>query len=469
MAVNSRILIIDDDKWSLKLSREILEQKKYSVDTALGGKQGAELIRNKSYDLVLTDMKMEDYNGIDILRIAKAQSYKPSVIVMTGYGSIETAVEVMKLGSLDYIQKPLDNEQAMRTIALALKKAEMNRKAADLAISKKGTSCYKKMISENTKMKELFKRVDLVSASDVAVLIEGESGTGKELIARSIHHRGTRAKRPFVAVNCSALPEPLLESELFGHVKGAFTGAHQEKKGLFEEADRGTLFLDEIGDLPISLQVKILRVLQERELRKVGGTGSTKVDFRLISATNKNLATLIKEKKFREDLYYRLKVVPIMLPPLRERKDDVCLLLDHFLKETIKKFWGKQKRFSDEALTVLKNYTWPGNIRELENLVEGAVILSSSSVITLADLKPMLHIPETAVTNKRSLPGNLELDLNLGPNTSLKSKFSIAEKNYIMKALAENKWNQVKTARELGIGRTTLWRKIKTMGLNKTL
>ena len=460
LVVKPRILVVDDDKWILKYSTEILEQKKYNVDTALGGRKGIELIKSRVYDLVLTDMQMDDYNGIDILGIAIAQSYKPAVIIMTGFGSIETAIKAIKLGAFDYIQKPIDTEQVMHTIALSLKQAELKRKK---------TAVYKEIISKSSEMEEVLDLMDLVSGNDVAVLIEGESGTGKELAARYIHYKGSRANGPFVAVNCSALPEPLLESELFGHVKGAFTGAEKNKTGLIEEADGGTFLLDEIGDMPKSLQVKLLRFLQEGEVRRVGGTAIKKVDVRIISSTNRKLLSLIKAGEFREDLYYRLKVVPITLPPLRERKEDIGLLLDYFLIQSAKKLRRKQKGFSDQALTVLNNYPWPGNIRELENMVEGVVVLSRSSVITTAEIGMVLHIPETSVINRRLSPVNLKLDLDINSDISMKKKFNIAEKNYILKALDGNKWNQAQTAKELGIGRTTLWRKIKAMDLKKTL
>ena len=458
LAANSRILVVDDDKWILKYSTEILEQKKYNVDTALGGRKGVELIKSRTYDLVLTDMQMNDYNGIDILGIAIAQSYKPVVIIMTGFGSIEVAIKAIKLGAFDYIQKPIDTEQTMHTITRALKQAELK---------KRKTTVYKEIISKSSKMKEVLNLMDLVLENDVPVLIEGESGTGKELAARYIHYKGSRADGPFIAVNCSALPEPLLESELFGHVKGAFTGAEKNKKGLLEEADGGTFLLDEIGDMPKNLQVKLLRFLQEGEIRRVGATVSKKIDVRIISSTNSKLLSLIKAGEFREDLYYRLKVVPITLPPLRERKEDIGLLLDHFLEESSKKLSKKPKCFSEQALTVLKNYPWYGNIRELENMVEGSFVLSRSSVITTSDIEMILHIPATTDRNKRSFSANLKLDLNLDSNINMKNKFNIAEKNYILKALEGNKWNQAKTAKELGIGRTTLWRRIKAMGLKK--
>ena len=332
MAVSSRILVVDDDKWSLKYTKEILEQKKYQVDTAFGGKRGMDLIKSRAYDLILTDMKMDDCDGIEILKAAVAQSYKPEIIVITGYGSIQTAVKALKLGAFDYIQKPLDTEPAMRTIALALKQAALKEEAADHDIGRKETANYKRIISQSPGMKKILGLMDLVSTNDVPVLIEGESGTGKELVARYIHYKGSRAEGPFVVVNCSALPESLLESELFGHVKGAFTDASKNKTGLIEEADGGTFLLDEIGDMPINLQAKLLRFLQDGEVRKVGSTVSKNIDVRIISSTNKNLASLMKTGKFREDLYYRLKVIPIKLPPLRDRNGDITLLLDYFLK-----------------------------------------------------------------------------------------------------------------------------------------
>ncbi|MCK4543864.1 MAG: sigma-54-dependent Fis family transcriptional regulator, partial [Spirochaetales bacterium] len=338
MARNSRILVVDDDKWTREFARKIFEREGYRIDTAAGGREAIKKIKGSVYDLVITDLVMKDCNGIEVLKKAREQSYDPEVIVMTGYGSVETAVKTLKLGAYDYLKKPLDPGRTILTIEQALEKRKLRREVESFRSQVEEKFGVRQIITKSPKMCDVMRLVDLVMTNDSAVLIEGESGTGKELVARAIHFGGPRASRPFIALNCGALPEQLLESELFGHVKGAFTGADSNKKGIFEEADGGTLLLDEVGDMPLSLQVKLLRVLENGEVRKVGGTNSIHVDVRIISSTNRNLSSLLKEGKFREDLYYRLRVVPIKLPPLRKRKEDIMSLLDHFLEVYSRKF-----------------------------------------------------------------------------------------------------------------------------------
>jgi DNA-binding NtrC family response regulator len=457
--MNSRILVVDDDKWTREFVRAIIEKEGYQVNSAAGGRAALKKIEDSIYDLVITDLVMEDYNGIDVLKKAKEQSYDPEVIVITGYSSVETAVKTLKLGAYDYLNKPLDPGRTILTIKQALEKRKLRREVESFRSHVEEKFGVRQIIAMSPKMRDVMRLIDLVITNDSAVLIEGESGTGKELVARAIHFEGPRASNHFIALNCGALPEQLLESELFGHVKGAFTGADSNKKGIFEEADGGTLLLDEVGDMPLSLQVKLLRVLENGEVRKVGSTKSICVDVRIISSTNRHLSSLLKEGKFREDLYYRLKVVPITLPPLRERKEDIMPLLDHFLKVYSIRFKKNVRGFSDKALVMLLNYNWPGNIRELENLVEGAVIFSQSSVITPKEILAILQITEIPKVKR----GEGHSDLNI------KKRFIDLEKEYILKALEENNWNQVKSARDLGIGRSTLWRKMEKMHLKKPL
>ena len=459
MARNSRILVVDDDKWTREFARKIFEREGYRIDTAAGGREAIKKIKGSVYDLVITDLVMKDCNGIEVLKKAREQSYDPEVIVMTGYSSVETAVKTLKLGAYDYLKKPLDPGRTILTIEQALEKRKLRREVESFRSQVEEKFGVRQIITKSPKMCNVMRLVDLVMTNDSAVLIEGESGTGKELVARAIHFGGPRASRPFIALNCGALPEQLLESELFGHVKGAFTGADSNKKGIFEEADGGTLLLDEVGDMPLSLQVKLLRVLENGEVRKVGGTKSIHVNVRIISSTNRNLSSLLKEGKFREDLYYRLRVVPITLPPLRKRKEDIMPLLDHFLEVYSRKFKKNVQSFSDKALVMLLNYDWPGNIRELENLVEGTIIFSQSTVITPIEISTILQIKETSGENGEEGPSDL----------NIKKRFIKLEREYILKALEENNWNQVKTARDLGIGRSTLWRKMEKMRLKKPL
>lgn len=462
-----KILIIDDSNFCLKKITKKLGDK-YSLEMALGGKIGADLIAENNYDLILTSLKMKDFDGMFILKKAREQNSDTYVIIMTRYASVETAVDCLKKGAFDYIQKPLDTNELRRKIQSALK--NRIQKKTHSGKSQNGESVFcKKIISQNYKMKELFKIMDIVAMNKVNVLIEGESGTGKELVARYIHYRGQRANKPFIAVNCTAIPESLLESELFGYKKGSFTGALHDKKGLIEEAEGGTFLLDEIGDMSVALQGKLLRFLQERTIRKVGGSTSEKVDVRIISSTNQNLRSLIRTGKFRDDLYYRLKVVPILLIPLRKRRDDIRLLLNHFINKLALELNEKPKKISDDALLLLEAYHWPGNVRELENLVECLIALNHfSETITSNEIKKHFQNIELEEKEYKSESDEILNGLILNREKNMKEKFSIVEKNCIVAALEKNNWNQMKASKELGIGRTTLWRRINSMNIKRS-
>jgi len=456
MGNKPHILIIDDERSIIDFLSMLLKEKGYEVDEGESGEEGIKKVTTNRYDLILVDLMMEKYSGIDVLKVAKQQDYNPEVIIMTAYGSIISAVDAIKLGAFDYITKPFDSKRLAITIEQALERKSLKdevdllRKKIDEGLG------FGQIIFRSFVMRKVMNTVEMVAQIDSTVLIQGESGTGKELIARAIHQKSSRRERAFIPVNCGALPENLLESELFGYVKGAFTGALHDRNGLFEEADGGTIFLDEIGDMPVSLQIKLLRVLQDGEVRKVGANESKMYDVRIITATNKDLEVLLKEGKFREDLFYRLNVIPLVLPSLRERPEDIPALLIYYLEIYKKKFKRAVEGFEQEAIEFLMNYDWPGNVRELTNLVERTLALTNSRMIKLADISkfieqeknPFNNSAETAVLN-------------------LQEALQREERNCILKALTKNSWNQTLASKELGISRTSLWRKMKQLGISE--
>lgn len=453
----SFVLVVDDEEWVRVSLSTLLQGDGYTVDTAADGTEAKRKIEEGIFDMIITDLKLKDISGIDILKIAKTQSYDPEVLMITAYGTVESAVEAIKLGAFDYLTKPLDSKRVALTVKQALERRDLRSEVSTLRRQMGEKYGRVNIIYASLKMKRILELVDLVSRTDSTVLIEGESGTGKELIARAIHFDGPRANKPFIAVNCGSLPEPLLESELFGHVKGAFTGALRDKKGLFEEAEGGTLLLDEIGDLPLSTQVKLLRVLQDGEVRRVGSNSTQRVHVRTIASTNRSLKSLIEKGNFREDLYYRLNVIPIIVPPLRERREDIVPLVNHFVKEFGRKLRKDIKGFSPAALKMLLDSKWPGNVRELENLVERTVALSSSELVTPSELDTSLHL-ENIISQRES--AKLE-EITLG------STYRILEREQILRSLEKHRWNRLKVARELDISRTSLWRKMKKFGLER--
>ena len=389
--VGPQILVVDDDASMVRMLRHRLEREGYRVASASNGEEGLSLIRNEVFNLVVTDMKMPKLRGDELAKAISQFNPEIPVIIMTAYGEVGEAVKLMQDGIFHYVTKPFDVEELMGRIRKALDRHRtttevkqvrtriMNRRKSDFIVG----SC--------PKIEELLTQISIVAQNDVPVIIYGESGTGKELVARAIHYTGKRADRPFIVENCGAIPENLIENELFGHVKGAYTDARTDQKGLFEEAHGGTLFLDEIGELPLALQVKFLRVLQDGEFKRIGSTKSIKVDVRVIAATNKDLIQAIAEKTFREDLFYRLNVIPIHIPPLRERKEDIPLLINHFLQEFNKELGKGVEGFSPAAIQKMMTYQWPGNIRELKNKVKQAMVLTRNNVITAEDL--FFHVP----------------------------------------------------------------------------
>ncbi|MDL1955702.1 MAG: sigma-54 dependent transcriptional regulator [Candidatus Desulfofervidus auxilii] len=450
------ILIVDDEKNYLVVLKAVLEEEGYEVLTAQDAFSALEIMQHTDLDVVVTDMKMPQMDGITLLEKIKEINEDLPVIMMTAYGTVETAVEAMKKGAFDYILKPFSNEELKITIRKAINVYQLLKENRRLNQALYHQYHFDNIIGKSKTMQAVFDIIKKVAATKTTVLITGESGTGKELVARAIHYNSPRKNAPFISVNCAALPETLLESELFGHEKGAFTGATAMRKGRFELADKGTLFLDEVSEMSPALQVKLLRVLQEKEFERVGGTRTLKVDVRIIAASNKDLREEVDSGNFREDLYYRLNVVHIHLPPLRKRPEDIPLLVAHFLKKYTKEMGKSELKISPEALSLIYNYSWPGNVRELENAIERAVVLCSGK-----EIKPE-HLPEELREEKRTPSSLLE---NLPKNLTLPQLLEEIEIRLIRQALAESNFIQAKAARLLGITKSLLQYKIKKYNL----
>ncbi|TDI89875.1 MAG: sigma-54-dependent Fis family transcriptional regulator [Caldithrix sp.] len=455
------ILAVDDETDFTDTLSSILTKQEYSVDTSCSGYEALQMLSIRPYDLVLLDLTMPLISGIDTLkRIQKIDPGLP-VIILTGDSRVGTVVDAMKLGAYDFFSKPLDWEKLEIAIKNALITKELRGEVSRLKGQLKSKYSFERIIGNSKTMQEVFRSLERVIETNVTVSIQGESGTGKELLARSIHFNGRRKQKPFVAVNCAAIPESLLESEFFGHEKGAFTGAIARRVGKFEQADGGTIFLDEIGDMPYSTQVKILRVLQERRFQRVGGTETVEVDVRVISATNKNLEEEMKQGNFREDLYYRINVYPIFVPPLRRRREDIPALAAFFLEKFNKEYRRKIKAILPQTLDYLMNYEWPGNVRELENILERSFLHASDGVlaaehlpITITSLKEDWHQDDSFIDLKKVV----SLTKQITPMKDL-------EKEVLQQALKLTNYNMSSAALELGIGRTTLYRKIEKYGI----
>jgi len=412
--VSSRLLVVDDEQSLLEFLHLLFEEEGYGVDRANSATEAREKILGTRYDLVLCDILMPDGNGLDILKEIKERYPHTAVIMMTAYTSTKSAIEAMKLGAYNYISKPFDVEELKIVVAGALEKSGLEVENVYLRRELEQKYQFKNIVGRSPKMQEVFSLIERVARTASTVLIRGESGTGKELIARAIHFSGPRSKNRFLSINCGALPENLLESELFGHEKGAFTGAVREKKGLFQEADKGTLFLDEVGEMTTSMQVKLLRVLQEKRVRRVGGNQEEAIDVRIIAATNQDLRALIDEGKFRDDLYYRINVIPIHIPPLRQRRGDIPMLVEYFLRKYSDEMAIPRKPITVETLQLLESYGWPGNVRELENTIERALALSTSESLTTQDLPVHLLSGGSRVSDAVTLPEEgLDLEAHL--------------------------------------------------------
>jgi len=404
--MTAHILVVDDEQSIQEFLRLLLEEGGFRVTTAGSVEDGRNQFLQDSFDLVLCDIIMPDGNGLDLLQEIKQQDARTSVIMMTAYTSTKTAIEAMKRGAYDYISKPFDVEELKVVVQKALEKAELVDENLFLRRELEEKYRFSNIIGRSRPMQEIFALIERVSRTSSTVLVEGESGTGKELIARAIHYESNRATHRFLSVNCGALPEDLLESELFGHERGSFTGAVREKKGLFREAHGGTLFLDEISEMSPAMQVKLLRALQEKKVRRVGGNEEEPVDVRIIAATNRDLKEQTETGLFREDLFYRINVIPIRLPPLRRRREDIPLLVDFFIKKYSESMSIEQKKISVEAMRTLESYYWPGNVRELENVIERALALSTAEAMTSDDLPIHLMQPQPSPGDETVLPDN---------------------------------------------------------------
>ena len=456
MAVET-VLIVDDEKNYLLVLEALLTKEGFQVLTAGSGSEALAVLREAEIDLVLTDMKMPGMDGIELLTAIKETDPDLPVIVMTAFGTVDRAVEAMKLGAFDYLTKPFENKELLVTVAKALELSRLIRQNQLLRRQVAQRFGMDNVVGRSKQMMEVYRIIEKVAPTKATVLISGESGTGKELVARAIHRRSERESKPFVSVNCSALTETLLESELFGHEKGAFTGAVAARKGRFELADGGSLFLDEIGHTSPALQVKLLRVVQERAFERVGGTRTIKVDVRLITASNRDLKAEVEAGRFQEDLYYRLNVVHIQLPPLRERADDIPLLAAHFLEKYRTELGQGGLEFEPEVIKALSSYPWPGNVRELENVVERAVVLASGPRIRAVDLP--------AEVRGAGL-GQLDLDHFVASGTPLPETLEQLEQYLIRQALARADNVQARAAEILGISKSNLQHKLKKYHLH---
>jgi len=457
------ILVIDDEISMLELLEIILAKEGYQVTCAESGNQAISLLKKETYDLLLCDIKLGDINGIDVLKRAKEKNPDTVVIMISAYASTENAVEAMNEGAYDYVPKPFDNEELKQTIknALAMRTIDQEKKA--LNVDRKKTIHFKKIVGSSPRMLHIYDMIRQVSKTKTNIMITGESGTGKELIARAIHEQSDRSNSPFVVINCGSIPETLMESEFFGHIKGAFTGATNDKKGLFEVADQGTVFLDEIGELSTSFQVKLLRAVQEKVFKRVGGTQDISVDIRFISATNKDVKKEIIAGQFREDLFYRLNVIEIKVPPLRERMGDLKPLAQFFLDKYSKEMGKEITKISSYAIELLKKYDFPGNIRELENLLERSVALSNTNILLPDSL-------ELSVYKKRWIEGvkDRRFDLDeVAHGVSIDSILAEIERAYLEKALTIAHGNKHKAAELLGITFRSIRYRLEKLSIDK--
>jgi DNA-binding NtrC family response regulator len=440
--VKPQVLVVDDEPPQLEILRLILGSEGYEVVAAASGRAALAALRRQPFDLVLTDLKMPDLSGIALLEQIQREQPGACVVLMTAHGTIDSAVEAMRKGAFDYLTKPLDRDALLLAVSRAVERTRLVSENRQLREELRGRFRIENLVGAHGSMQEVYRVVHKVARSASTVLIYGESGTGKELVARALHVMSDRRDRPFLGVNVGALPETILEAELFGYEKGSFTGAEARKLGLFEQASGSTLFLDEVGDLKLDLQVKLLRVLQEREILRVGGTEAVPIDVRIVAATNRDLEQQVREGRFREDLFYRLNVIPIALPPLRERRTDVPLLVEHFLAKHGEP--GRGRKMTPEALEALVAYGWPGNVRELESVIERTVLLADGEVIALEDLP-------AAVRMRRAAGPGFPVDV---PDEGL--DLEALERSLIRRALEKAEGNVTRAARLLGLSRRTL-------------
>jgi two-component system response regulator HydG len=456
----AQILVVDDEAAPRRFLAVILGREGYRVSEADSVAGGMKILDEESIDLLISDLRIGGDSGINLIRSAHQNHPEIESVLVTAFGSIENAVEAIRAGAFDYITKPYSNEQLLVKVQKALERRFMKKELSVLRQHVAMSYGFDNIVGISKVMQQLKETAKRIAPTDITVLITGPSGTGKELFARALHHHSNRRSGPFVAIDCSAIPEALLESELFGHMKGSFTSAWQNKKGLFEEADGGTVFLDEVSNMPASTQSKLLRFLQDSEVRPVGSAISKKVDVRIVAATNRELKTMVTENSFREDLYYRLNVIPITLPTLNERMEDVEILTEYFLRKIASEMDGKTLHISRQAVDKLLSHTWPGNVRELENTLKRGAALCSDGQINVEDIIFIAGDRTPAVEPVQPTKVSLTIKGGLLDNS---------QRTLILKALNDNQWNFTKTATELGIGRTTLWRKVRKYDLRQEL
>jgi DNA-binding NtrC family response regulator len=456
---DEKVLIVDDEAKIREYFSDFLKHEGFQVSTAKNGEIAIDMINQDYYDVALIDLNMPKVDGMEVLKHLVQHSPESIGIILTGYATIRNAVEAMKSGAFDYLSKPIKMEEVLMVIERAFEFRNLKRENIALKMQLKKKYKFENFVGDSLQMNKVFRIIEKVANTDSTVLILGESGTGKELVARAIHYHSMRREKPLIPVNCGAIPEELLESELFGHEKGAFTNAIKTRIGRFELSNGGTIFLDEIAEMSPHLQVKLLRVLQEQEFERLGGTKTIKCDIRVLAATNKDLDKLVEEGSFREDLYYRLKVIPINIPPLRERKSDIPLLIHHFLKTMSQTKEKKIKGISKDAIKALSNYNWPGNVRELENIIERMVILADGEELTVQDLpEKILQEHSTDQLGHPIIPDD---------GFSLNNAINEYERLLIIRALEKADWVKNRAAKLLNMNRTTLVEKIKKQGIEK--
>jgi two-component system response regulator AtoC len=449
-----RVLVVDDEE-SLRLAlRTFLKRQGYEVEVADNGQTALGLVESFGPDFILTDVRMPRMGGLDLLATLKAKGDEATVIVMSAYGNVDLAIEALKAGAYDYVQKPFKNDEVLLALRKAEERESLRRENRALKQEMMREAVFEEMLAKSEPMRAIIRTIAKVADFKTTALVTGESGVGKELVARALHRRGDRRDGPFVAINCGAIPETLLESELFGHKKGAFTDAQADRAGLFEQASGGTLFLDEIGELPVSLQVKLLRVLQEETVRRIGDNRDVKVNVRIIAATHRDLAAEVQAARFREDLYYRINVLHIHVPPLRDRREDIALLIDHFIERNNARLGTKIRSITPEARRLLMEYGWPGNVRELENTIERAMVLCEGAALCATDLPERIHQARDPI----------RLQLASG-QLSIKKTTRVIEEVLIRRALQQTKANRTRAAQLLEISHRALLYKIKDYGI----
>ncbi|MGK2944330.1 MAG: sigma-54-dependent transcriptional regulator [Desulfuromonadales bacterium] len=462
---NDRILVADDDAVIREGLRRILTAEGYDVETVSNGRAALERLEQQRFKLLVTDLKMPGMSGLEVLQSLRACQPELPVVLITGYAAIDNAVEAMKNGATDYLSKPFSNEEIVSKVKNAMKSRAVLIDDICLWREMSETQGFDRLLGDSREMKRLYQRIMQVAPSDSTVLISGESGTGKELVARAIHAHSTRRSQAFVAIDCTALAENLLESELFGHVKGSFTGATQTKRGLFEVAEGGTLLLDEVGNISLATQAKLLRVLQERVVTPIGGTKLISIDIRLVAATNANLREMVKKGTFRDDLFFRLNIIPIELPPLRERNGDLMLLASQFLKRFAEENGKEIRGFSPEVIEQLEHYSFPGNVRELENIIERAVVLSHSDLLQRQDLEMPGDDHSSALSADQSVPCDAN-ELKERKRLLREEAVVPLERAFLLNAMDRNDWNITRAAEEVGMQRPNFQAMLKKLGIS---